>query len=801
MKTQVERILLMDHPYPELIAGPDHAPYHSYDQWPCCWITFPGNPQNPFTAAYTKEFEIEKECTVRIHVSGDERYELYLDYELIGRGSERGNPQNWFYETYDITFAPGIHRFSARVWSLGSKAPWAQLSVHHGFILSPEGEENIKKFGTGTSDWLVKKLEGYIFEQTGKPLHHYPGTGVKPTIDGSQFSWGWEYGEGGNWTDPVKMRAGTNDHTQFFIPSNSHIMRPALLPEMMSSEIRDFTIRSVMDVEPDQVQDEPVRETAVPDEWKAFIHSGSISIPEHTATRVIIDLNTYHCAYQDITVEGGKGSEIRLEWAETLSQTDGNKGNRDEIEGKLFRGTGNIFLPDGEDHRRFSSLWWHAGRYVCLYVKTGSEPLVIENLTLTSVHYPYTVSGRFECDNTGLNNSIPILWRSIEMCSHEIYMDCPYYEQLMYVGDTRLQVLTTYTQTGDIRLPKKAVLMLEQTRAQGTPWVDCSFPNDRPKLIPSFSLWWVGMVYDYALWRNDPETVRHLMPGVRSQVDLFLNRRNSDGLIETPPGWNYIDVAVDPEKLWKHGTPPGEGNICVELNMIGVYTFKLAAELEDEFGDREVAARNRTAAERLMSSLTDTYFNMGRGLFAYTPGGDNGSEHSLAIALLTGLLKGDVKEKAVQTFTGEHSLAKANTYFAHYPFESFTVLDRTDLIMERLAPWIELPAHGFTTTPEQWGTTRSDCHAWGAHPLYHFITSFCGIRPSEFGFRKVRITPRPASLGKLSCTIPHPEGFISTDMTAASGNITGTITLPETITGKLILPDSEITLHPGTQEF
>ena len=37
------------------------------------------------------------------------------------------------------------------------------------------------------------------------------------------------------------------------------------------------------------------------------------------------------------------------------------------------------------------------------------------------------------------------------MCAHETYMDCPYYEQMMYVGDTRLEVLTTYAISRDDR--------------------------------------------------------------------------------------------------------------------------------------------------------------------------------------------------------------------------------------------------------------------------------------------------------------------------------------------------------------
>ena len=39
---------------------------------------------------------------------------------------------------------------------------------------------------------------------------------------------------------------------------------------------------------------------------------------------------------------------------------------------------------------------------------------------------------------------IPVALRTLEMCSHDTSMDCPYYERLNYVGDTRLQSLVAY---------------------------------------------------------------------------------------------------------------------------------------------------------------------------------------------------------------------------------------------------------------------------------------------------------------------------------------------------------------------
>ena len=46
----------------------------------------------------------------------------------------------------------------------------------------------------------------------------------------------------------------------------------------------------------------------------------------------------------------------------------------------------------------------------------------------------------------------PSMLRTLLMCMHETYMDCPHYEQLMYLGDTRIQMLITYALSDDTRI-------------------------------------------------------------------------------------------------------------------------------------------------------------------------------------------------------------------------------------------------------------------------------------------------------------------------------------------------------------
>jgi len=58
-------------------------------KWPSNWVSVPG-AQVPFVAAFRRRFAVEKPSTIRVHVTADERYELFVDGERAGRGPERG---------------------------------------------------------------------------------------------------------------------------------------------------------------------------------------------------------------------------------------------------------------------------------------------------------------------------------------------------------------------------------------------------------------------------------------------------------------------------------------------------------------------------------------------------------------------------------------------------------------------------------------------------------------------------------------------------------------------------------------
>jgi hypothetical protein len=774
------RVTLHGDPYAD---RPENSFWATRGIWPCAWISCPGTP---VVAAYRRAFVLDAPAQFRIHVSADERYDLFLDGERIGRGSERGAPDLWFFETYDLDLAAGPHTLVARVWALGAAAPGAQMSVYPGFLCASQAEPLIGLLGTGVAEWQAKPLGGYQLADIAIPGHYF-AVGANLAIDGSQFDWGFERGQGAGWQPAVVRDPGANAHTRVeFAPL--HLLAPASLPPMIEREqpagqVR-FVGRGAVDpAHPNAIRPADQRADDLAD-WNALLHRRQpVEIPTHSTRQVLIDLENYYCAYPALVVSGGAGASVRLAWAESLFREPAGhtKGNRGEIDGKFFVGLADTFMPDGGARRTFETLWWRCGRYVELTATTADAPLVIEGLRLRETRYPLEIESHFAASDARLEEVVPIAVRALQMCSHETYMDCPYYEQLMYVGDTRLEALATYAITRDDRLPRKALRIFGASRLP-TGLTQSRFPSRVRQIIPPFALWWVAMLHDYALWRGDAAFVRELMPGARGVLDYFGGLIGADGLVAAPRGWNFTDWVP----AWNSGVPPtGELGTSGIINWQYALVLGLAARVEEWLGENELAARARRRASELAARIDASFWDTQHGCYADDLAKQHFSEHAQCLAILSGQLSAARQQQVTRALIERPDLERTTIYFTHYLFETYTLLGRPDKLLERLQVWFDLKSNGFKTTFEMPEPSRSDCHAWGAHPLYHYFASLLGIRPASFGFGSVAIAPQLGGLTSLAGTLVHPRGEIRVELRAENDRVHAQIALPEGVSGTL----------------
>jgi alpha-L-rhamnosidase len=741
------------------------------------WLWHP-SANDPVALRFKNHFAITEPMNIRLHVSADERYELSLDGEVFSMGPDRGDLEHWSFASYELMLAAGTHTLEAVVWWLGPLSPLAQMSSRGGFICAAEGLED--KLNTGKGSWFVERITGWSFTRKRMPNYHV--IGPSQTIAGSVPD------------NSELVETPTVVAFPIHTERNGGVqgiwrLHPSPLPDMLRQHKSPGTIRAVTELPLDVPLSVTACQSSEISVWQDLLtHDRPVVIPPNTTQQILWDLENYFCGYETITLSGGAGSRVAVEWAESLFHVDesgsilmNQKGHRTEVFGKRFLGFGDQFLPAGGPSETYRSHWWRSGRYVLLTLSTAQEPLRVEHLGIVETRYPCENSSVWDCSDASLNALIPLYVRAIQMCSHETFIDCPYYEQLMYVGDTRLQMLVTSVITGDDRLIRRGIELFDWSRSH-TGFVRAHYPGRARQQILTFAILWPTLLHDFAWWHDDSAFVRARMIGMRAQFEELIALLTPESLLSHLAGWPFVDWVPE----WDIGNPPdAEAGTSSIVNLLLVHSLQRAAALEEFFGEPEFAARYRKIADRVGRSILARFWCPAKQLIADDLKQAHFSEHAQCLALLTEILPLADRSAVFEQLLKHPSLSRATIYFSHYLFETFYQYGRGDLIIERLAIWKNLLSTGLYTTIEAPEPTRSDCHGWGAHPLFHYHSSLAGIRPAAPGYRQVRIAPAPGPLTELSSAVPTPHGEIRATFRfdQATGQCHAQITLPATIGG------------------
>ena len=507
---------------------------------------------------------------------------------------------------------------------------------------------------------------------------------------------------------------------------------------------------------------------------------GDLVVPARTRAALLLDNAHLTNAYAVLETSGGTGSTISLTYAEALQDAQRRKGNRNEIDGKTITGVKDVFQPDGGARRRFQTLWFRTYRYVQVEIETADDPLRVHDLHGIFTAYPFELRARFDSDQPWLSDMWAINWRGARLCAFETYFDTPYYEQLQYVGDTRIQALLSLYLTSDDRLVRQALSHFDLSRIpEGI--TASRYPSDLGQYIPTFSLLWVAMVHDFWMHRQDPGFVRGFLPGVRSVVEWFERRIAENGLVGPIPWWPFVDWAPE----WPRGVPPqGTDGHSTMISLQFAYALERAAELEEALGQASEAPRYRKVADSLRAAARARAWDGERGLFRDAPGAAHYSQQTNIMAILVDAVPAAEQRALMTRVLTDPALTQSTYYYSFYLLEALQKAGLGDRYIDRLEPWRAMLAMGLTTVPETPEPTRSDSHAWSAHPNYGVLATVLGVRPASPGFASVRIAPHLGPLQRAEGRIPHPLGDIDVRLVRKGARgLQADIALPEGLTG------------------
>ena len=764
--------------------------------WTAQWITCPdASERDPFVFHFRKVLELQQPPEhFIVHVSADNQFLLYVNQQRVGTGPARGDLAHWRFETYDL--GPLLHSgrniLAATVWAFGTHSALAQISDRAGFLLQGDGATE-RAVNTNES-WQAEQEKGLgvSTEPSDLSQHFYFAAEPSERMNAAAFDWSWNadpsVNQSPSWTKALPIGRGVPRGAQ--IQFTNWQLVPDLLPPMAMELVPAGKVVRASGVE-------------VPSEFpdKAFV------VPAHAKASVLLDASHLVTAYPELTVSGGAGASIRLTYSEALYDEQGNKGNRNEILGKHIAGLSDQFLPDGAT-RTFMPLTWKAWRFLQLDLTAADQALQVGHLRAWFTAYPFQERGHFDSDDSSLASIWGIGWRTARLDAHDTYMDTPYWERLQYVGDTRIQALISYTVAGDDRLARQAIQAFNDSRIPDG-ITQSRYPTSSPQYIPTFSLLWIGMVHDFWLYRGDPGFVRAQLAGTRAVLDWFLQRQRSDGLLQKLPWWVFVDWASD----FDFGEPPQDdngGSAVITLQFIEALRY--AAEMEDAFGNRQRAEAYRDAVSRASEGLRALCWNQKYGLLADTPAQKHFSQHANLLGVWldavphaqqkTVLMK--VLSKSDAGFKADGPLpqmSQATYYFRFYLARALEHVGMGNEYVRLLQPWRDMIALGLTTWAEKDEPTRSDSHAWSAHPNFDLLTIVAGIRPGTPGFSSVTVEPHLGPLRHVAAAMAHPTGDIQVEYTRGAGGVEAAISLPQGISGDLIWEAKKYPLHEGKQHL
>ena len=667
------------------------------------WAWHPARAEHE--AGYTlfrKTVSCAEEAHYHLAVSADNRFNFYLDGKLLGRGPLRGDLDHCFYDEYEGDLTAGDHIFAAEVvvWSEAwrwSAAPWAEMHAGGGFMVAGyAGPERMELPG----DWLTFADPGrrpIPWKDAWKGGARIPA----PPMDEVDFSkyradWCTVPVPEGEWISPFVL-----GNAEF---RNAYQTDPDTPWNLMKRTLKQMkeTFSPVAEIleGPESLSIRAGRLT------------GSCPAGRHT---VLLDLGRNQTFMVRFSGSGGRGA-CRLAYSETLFDEQGHKVHR--YPGTLGqKGYADRLLFAG-DAWRYESFWYRTGRYLELDVDlTG--PLTDLELELSFITYPLGPFREFRApEDPVLEEIYRVSCHTLECCSHEHFEDCPYYEQLQYAGDSRIEALVSYAVSGKDELGRHALKSIAASQLN-TGLTQSRYPSVFKQVIPEYSLIWALMLHDHHGCFGDETLVRELLPHVETMLNAFERARLPGGLIGPLPGWHYTDWVSS----WPSGcSDRGENVPETILNLFYAEACVRTAELETLVGNGSFAEVLRARAEKTLSAVNRQCYDPEKRRYLDSPGRPDWlSLHANTLAVLFGAVPEPDRAGFLREICADSELKPMSLYFSFYLLSAIEKYGTPEELRAHYAPWEEMLKNGSTTFPEKPGSCRSECHAWSCAPAWFLL--------------------------------------------------------------------------------
>ena len=753
------------------------------------WISYPTANQTAFGVYhFRKSFNLEKVPEkLIIHVSADNRYNLFVNGHRVCYGPAKGDLQTNKYDVIDIVpfLKSGENLLAALVYNGGEDRPLAFITVQTAFMLRTENEEF--SFLNTDNGWKTYKNPAYKVISYDEMLFNerwfygFYACGGGDEVFAEKYPWGWETTsfDDNNWLAAESLEFDKQP------PWN---LVPRNIPFMAGHLVYPSKIRKITGI-------------GIPTgEWNG---QTPLIVPPHTKAEILVDFEVLTMGYPELTVNGGAGSRIQIKYAEALYEKVNLKAHRDSVNNLNMFGVWDIFHPDGKK-RTFRPLWKRCFRYVQFNVETKNEPLDISSYILEYSGYPYRNMATFESDNERLNKIFEMCQRTLQMCSGETYYDTPYYEQLSYGGDNRpIAAISIYNSTDD-RLLREVLRLYPQSGNKETGLFKSAYPSRFDFDMGSWSMAWIQTLHDYYFMRGDSAFVAQFYDKIEGVLKFFerhLDERT--GLIGTVKNQNFIDWSITQGSIPR----PNEKREMQQSALLTLYfahTLDCTSKLYREIGQEGRASHWEQLSHGTKVAVYTSCWDSKKQLFRDYADREIFSQHTNIMAILCDLVPPSEQANLLHrilNFKGFEEIA--SSYFSFFLFKAMEKTGNEHLFLDNLDFWYHFLDRGYTTCGETGFAShdRSDCHAWSAHPAYYMLSIVCGIKPANIGFDAVKIKPHLGELKEVKADMPHPKGRIKVEYRRVKKGLQTRVVLPPGMNGSFEYNGKFRMLKSGENSF
>lgn len=764
-----------------------------------------GGPRPEAHGLFRKTFTLgQVPARAPARMTADSRYVLYVNGRETFRGPVRSQPRRMYYDLFDIApfLRQGENVCAVYVKYYGSVKSFWMPAVPN-MMLGKSGvvvfEADLGEAGWLVSDptWKAAKGDAWTELTAGERV-----TGGVPVeiFDARTFPCGWqEVGfDDRAWADAALIPAvhiggfartqpPTDPYGPLYPRDIAKLSGTRRTPQAIHHEILRGTL---LPEAPEAVGPAQRVSASLSAETTHTVQHASLplnlEVPAGGVLRLRLDMGVIVSGFVGFEVDAPSGTVLDLAYLEEPLTPD---------RGAFGVHAGTRYVARGRNDR-FQVFDSNGLRYIYLLLHGVHGRVTVKDVWVQEQVYPWTGEAEFACDDEVLNRIFRAGIRTVQLNSHDAFVDCPTREQRAWVGDSVVHQMVHLATNGDWRLAWHYLALGNSPRPDGI--LPMSVGGDMEFnggiTIPDWALHWVHGVYNLYRFAGDADRVKAFLPTVERILRWYLPYQTSSGVLKDVVEWNLVD--------WASVSNEDTSAILSALWARGLREFgEMAGWLEERSSRRWAECIH----EKIKAGF-EAFWDEARGSYIdHIRDGVPRPEMSQlagAVAILAGVAPEARWRRIVETITdpdrlvirswtgggdGEYSLEKMKKQYQGIyeidwdarreivlaePFMSYTVHDavaragREHTLPDLYLRWNSFLKDGYDTIGECWGW-GTHVHGWSCSPTRDMIFYTLGVTPAVPGYARARIAPRLGRLAWAKGRVPTPHGFITVDVNAS----------------------------------